>query len=261
LNYRSLEFRLLLECSIEHRPRPYGWSRIKALGMNLEHSLAMDSEVRFEKGCHYKSFDVHFEPEIFEKLALIMRELVYPFLNDYYAGREVSLFKNDVSPNVAIMDSVHTMMEHVTKKGLSPLLLDRRGEMLLGQILLWKAETEQRRGLSAGQLEVFRNLNEIRRELVNEENAFKGIIHYAKMANMSISKFKTGFKRETGFAPYVYWNRGQLQRGLLKLLTTRMSVMDIALEVGYNDTAAFDKAFRKVFEESPSDYRKRMGSL
>jgi AraC-like DNA-binding protein len=40
-----------------------------------------------------------------------------------------------------------------------------------------------------------------------------------------------------------------------------MSVKDIALEMGYSDTAAFDKAFRKVFEESPMDYRKWMGIL
>ncbi|SEA64840.1 two-component system, response regulator YesN [Arachidicoccus rhizosphaerae] len=81
------------------------------------------------------------------------------------------------------------------------------------------------------------------------------------MADMSISKFKTGFKIETGLAPFDYWNQGQLQRGRLNLFTSRMSVKDIALEMGYSDTAAFDKAFRKVFEESPTDYRKRMGIL
>lgn len=227
--------------------------------MNLDHSLAMDSEVKFEKGCHYQSVDFHFKPAIFERLAQIMPELIYPFLNDYYAGRVVSLFRQDTFPNFAIIDSVHSMIEHVTEVGLSPLLLDRRGEILLGQIFLWKAEIEQRRGLSDSQKEISIKLNEIKRVLAKEEDEFKGIFHYAQMANMSATKFKVGFKKETGFAPFGYWNLGKLQRAVLKLLTTNDSVKDIAYEVGYGNTAAFDKAFRKVFEESPSDYRRRMG--
>ena len=227
--------------------------------MNLDHSLAMDSEVKFEKGCHYQSVDVHFKPEIFEKLALLMPELVCPFLDDYYAGRVLSLFKQDILPNAAILESVRSMVEHITEVGLSPLLLDRRGEMLLGQIFLLKAEIEQRRGLSDSQKNISFKLDEIRRELIKEENEFKGVLHYAQRANMSATKFKVGFKKETGFAPFSYWSLGQLQRALLKLLTTNDSVKDIAYEIGYGDTAAFDKAFRKVFEESPSEYRKRMG--
>lgn len=252
---------MLLKSSIEHRPRPYGWAKIKAFEMNLDHSLAMDSEVKFEKGCHYKSFDIHFKPAIFEKLALIMPELVYPFLNDYYAGRELSLFRKDTFPNVAILDSVHSMMAHVTEEGLSPLLLDRRGEILLGQIFLWKAEIEQRRGLNDSQLEVLRNLNEIKNVLMAEEDSFKGIMRYARLANMSPTKFKVNFKKVTGFTPFDYWHLGMLQKGLLRLLTTNDSVKDIALDIGYGEIAAFDKAFRKLFDESPSDYRKRMGIL
>ena len=227
--------------------------------MNLDHSLAMDSDVKFQGGCHYKSCDIHFHPAIFEKLALMMPELVNPFLDDYYAGRELSLFRKDTYPNVAILDSVHSMIEHVTEEGLSPLLLDRRAEILLGQIFLWKAEIEQRRGLSKSQLEVLRNLNAVKHHLTVEEDTFKGIMEYAQMAKMSPTKFKVNFKKVTGYSPFDYWKLGMLQKGLLRLLTTNNSVKDIAMDVGYGDTAAFDKAFRKVFEESPSDYRKRMG--
>ena len=250
-----------LKSSIERRPRPYGWSEIRAFEMNLDHCLAMDNEVKFEKGCHYKSFDVHFKPEIFEKLALIMPELVYPFLNDYYAGRELSLFRKDVSPNGAILDSAYSMINHVTEDGLSPLLLDRRGEILLGQILLWKAEIEQRRGLTDSQKETLKRLNEIKRILTIEEDSFRGILQYARLANMSPTKFKVNFKKATGYTPFDYWQLGMIQKAVLRLLTTNDSVKDIALDVGYGDTAAFDKAFRKLFEESPSDYRKRMGVL
>lgn len=260
-NFRTMEFRMLLKSSIEHRSRPYSWSRFKAFEMNLSHSLAMDSDVRFERGCHYRSFDIHFEPEMFERLALTMPELVCPFLNDYYAGRELHLFKVDLPPNVAIVELMYAMIGHVTEDGLSPFLLDQMGEALLGQIFLWKAEIEQRRGLTDRQLEIARNLTAVKNMLTVEDASFKGIKQLAQIAKMSPTMFKTEFKKLTGFAPFRYWQQGKIQQAVLRLLTTRDSVKDIALSVGFSDGQSFDKAFKKMFEESPSDYRKRIGKF
>lgn len=258
LNYRSLEFTTLIKSSIEQNSRPFGWRKRKELEINLSHAFVMDSKVRFEKGVHYSTFDIHFKPAIFEILMTMMPELVYSFLNDYYAGREVSLFKKDTYPNQAILNIVRSMIGYVTQGGVFDALLDASGLLLIAHIFLWKAEIAQRRGLSTSQAETVINLNRIKEFLSAEEEVFRGIKYYAQLAQMSPTKFKNSFRKETGTSPFQYWQDEQLQKVVIRLLTTEDLIKDIALETGFGDTQALDKAFRKKFEESPTDYKKRM---
>ena len=260
-NYRSLEFRLLLRGEVEHRSRPHRWSLIKEYDMNLSHSQPLDSDVRFKKGVPCRSVDIHFGPEMVERLAGQMPELVYPFLNEYHADRRISLFKKDVRPNGAILDALRSLIPMAAGGGLPPLLLDNRAEVLLAQILLWKGELEQRRGLTDQQKQVLSHLNYIKKVLAVEEESFQGITRYSQMVNMSPTKFKTAFKRELGVTPFEYWQQGQLQKGVYRLLTTNDKVKEIALDIGFSDAQAFNKAFRKMFEETPTAYRRRVSQF
>jgi len=59
-----------------------------------------------------------------------------------------------------------------------------------------------------------------------------------------------------GEAPLAYVGRWRLQLGARLLETTDDSVLQIALNVGYESEAAFNRAFKREFDLPPARYRR-----
>ncbi|MGN0350916.1 MAG: GyrI-like domain-containing protein [Roseburia sp.] len=80
----------------------------------------------------------------------------------------------------------------------------------------------------------------------------------AKISGFSRFHFSRIFKAFLNEAPMEYVNRIRLEHSLF-LLSHRedMNMTDIALELGFSDSAVFTRAFKKYFKISPSVYRKR----
>ena len=78
----------------------------------------------------------------------------------------------------------------------------------------------------------------------------------ASVANLGRSQYSALFKAQTGYAPIDYFMRLRMHRACQLLDTTELSIKQVADEIGFDDPLYFTKVFRKVNEESPSDYRK-----
>ncbi len=79
---------------------------------------------------------------------------------------------------------------------------------------------------------------------------------YAKMCLMSSCHFMHIFKKCTGFTAMQYKNRLTMERAKYLLTHSSMSVAEIALAVGFEDSAYFSKKFRSYFGFSPGKCRK-----
>ena len=77
----------------------------------------------------------------------------------------------------------------------------------------------------------------------------------AKNAGFSIDYFNRIFLSHTGFTVTAYINYIRLKQAAFLLRTTDKSVLDIALEIGYDSHAGFTKAFKKKYGLAPSEYR------
>jgi AraC-like DNA-binding protein len=77
----------------------------------------------------------------------------------------------------------------------------------------------------------------------------------ARLADLSTSHFAAKFKRQTGHAVLDYFIRLRLQRAAHLLDTTQMPIKSVAAEIGYEDPLYFSRAFRKVHDLSPAQYR------
>jgi transcriptional regulator GlxA family with amidase domain len=82
----------------------------------------------------------------------------------------------------------------------------------------------------------------------------------AKEAGISRSVLAERFRHYLDQSPMAYLTRWRLQLGAQMLASTNYSVLQIAAEVGYESEAAFNRAFKREFEDPPARFRIRSRS-
>lgn len=80
----------------------------------------------------------------------------------------------------------------------------------------------------------------------------------AKEVGMSRSSFASAFGEAIGEGPVAYLSRVRMQTAAKMLRTERMSMMQIAHHVGYSSDISLNRAFRRFFGTSPSEFRKSL---
>jgi AraC-like DNA-binding protein len=77
------------------------------------------------------------------------------------------------------------------------------------------------------------------------------------MAGFSPSHFSARFRAVTGFSVVEYVKRLRMARARQLLITSELSVAEVATDVGYADPFYFSRQFRAVTGLSPRSYRQR----
>lgn len=80
----------------------------------------------------------------------------------------------------------------------------------------------------------------------------------AREVGVSRSVLAERFTRFLGEPPLTYLARWRMQLAARRLTTTRDSVLQVALDVGYESDAAFNRAFKREFGSPPARYRKSL---
>lgn len=78
----------------------------------------------------------------------------------------------------------------------------------------------------------------------------------ADLAGLSSCYFCRAFKRSMGMPPHRYHMCRRVDRAKSLLVDTKISVTEIGLSVGFNDTSSFTAAFRKATDLTPTAYRR-----
>jgi AraC-like DNA-binding protein len=66
------------------------------------------------------------------------------------------------------------------------------------------------------------------------------------------------FAQFLGEPPLAYLARWRLQLAARLLQTTQRTVLHVAIDVGYESEAAFNRAFKREFGEPPAQYRRKL---
>jgi AraC family transcriptional regulator len=77
----------------------------------------------------------------------------------------------------------------------------------------------------------------------------------AHVSGLSQFHFARAFKKSVGVPPYVYQRRCRIERACSLLADRALSVLDVALSVGFESPQAFARAFRRETGCSPTEYR------
>lgn len=100
----------------------------------------------------------------------------------------------------------------------------------------------------------FRKIQEIENELVkNIETPIIPVREMARMAGMSVSKFKLLFFEIYGESPHQYILDKKLLYARKLLQTGQYSITQIAYKLGYNHPSGFTRIYKKKFNSSPSE--------
>jgi YesN/AraC family two-component response regulator len=73
---------------------------------------------------------------------------------------------------------------------------------------------------------------------------------------MNTSLFSRSFKEETGYPLFEYINRVKIRHACALLKRSSLTVLEISLELGYNNITFFNRYFKKVTGMNPSEFRK-----
>ena len=105
------------------------------------------------------------------------------------------------------------------------------------------------------------------KDLLRLKNVFKhvestykeevSLTQIAEMAHMSYAYFCRFFKKTTGRTFIDYLNFIRLSKAEILLVTTDMSITQIALEVGFKNVNYFDRLFKSEKKQTPLSYRKK----
>lgn len=89
-------------------------------------------------------------------------------------------------------------------------------------------------------------------ELMNDEPDEKHTLEdLARMAGMSKFHFLRSFRHSTGVTPHAYLNLVRIEIARKLILTTDISLSEIALSCGFSDQAHFTRSYKKIYGTPP----------
>jgi AraC-like DNA-binding protein len=81
-------------------------------------------------------------------------------------------------------------------------------------------------------------------------------VNLASMARLSVSHFTREFERTVGLSPHRYLVRRRIARAQMLMLTTDISLAQIAILCGMSDQAHLSRCFRQVVGHPPAAWRR-----
>ncbi len=97
--------------------------------------------------------------------------------------------------------------------------------------------------------------------IAEERNLRRSLGELAQMHRVSASTYQRAFSRLIGESPKKYSRRLQLEWAALLLLQSKASVLDVALESGFESHEGFTRAFSDHFGAPPKDFRRQHARL
>ena len=140
-------------------------------------------------------------------------------------------------------------------------------------VMTSKIPIRNRNGNIIGTAGVSRQIEQIRNQSATADAFAKVVEHLhsnfsgsissqelADLAGLSISQFERRFRRAFGTSPRQYLMRVRVENAARLLIESDRTVSTIAVECGFYDHAHLSRYFRRIFSDSPTQYRAKRSS-
>lgn len=205
----------------------------------------------YTKGTVVKNVNIHFSKEWLENFLGV--EEVGEVIKKYLSLK-MSAF------NYEPMDAEYKrvlgeLMTAGETRSFENLIIQNRTMLLIERFFtrIYKKMNDQHFDMKVSNDDILR-LQKVEQELLKDfSSAPPGISKLAKMAAMSPSKLKNTFKEIYGLPIYQYFQKHRMNKAKAMLLSNKYNVKEVGMEVGYSNLSNFAKAFKKSFDQLPSD--------
>ena len=150
---------------------------------------------------------------------------------------------------------LHTLLNaYVERAGreASRLEMEARAVLVVDHLLREHHGGRARRETGVADRRIRRVLDRIEGRLGENH----GLGELAAEAEVSPAQFVRLFRAAVGVTPHVHVNQRRIERACERLATTRLSVLEIALSLGFSSSQHFATAFRRRLGLTPSQYRR-----
>ena len=138
-------------------------------------------------------------------------------------------------------------------------IVDRLAKVLFIQVLRTFLATQRRNhGFLAALTD--RRINRALKIIHSSVETELTLVEIARAVGMSRSNLAARFKAVLGMAPMAYLASWRMLRAKELLRAPESSLAQVAGYVGYSSEAAFSRAFKRTFRQSPSDYRRSLSA-
>jgi AraC family transcriptional regulator len=138
------------------------------------------------------------------------------------------------------------------------LYAEALGGVLAHELLRLDDQTRPAREVQRGGLAQWqqKRVVEFMQEHLGEDVALEAL---ADVVRLSPYHFVRSFKQSFGQPPHRYWTQRRIERAKELLASPDMSIIKVALDVGFGSTSAFSARFRKFTGQTPTAYRRSLG--
>lgn len=153
-------------------------------------------------------------------------------------------------------DDLRGMLQEILNEQEIPLLFYQNKILqIIERFFAWLYDEmkviSERNGISLQDIETAQKIEAI---ITNDVTVPPPTIkEMSREAAMSESKLKKVFKTVYGLPPYEYYQKQRMQKARLMLLSGQYSIKDVGYTLGYANLSNFTLAFKKVFNELPSN--------
>ncbi|MGF7230395.1 helix-turn-helix domain-containing protein [Arachidicoccus sp.] len=255
--YGSVELSMLIRSNIAYNLwQPSGRVLHKQSQFNLIHSTHMENKALFEKDSFYTTLDYHAQPLLLDMLYQQYPEIMYDFLNEIEAGRNVLFYPKHLYATLPMLQLARTITALLAEPILDTFLLDTSVILLFGFAIRCSLEMSSKRFRYDQKKEMDEKLNAALAALLSDLKKFRGIAYYARMVGMSATSFKKLFQLILNEGPYGVWNKNRMNEVFQDVVHTNLTFDDIAINHGFAGGDSLTKAFKKYHKVPPSYYRK-----
>ena len=233
--------------------------------INMEHFICREGDIlvippgkvhgfnQFEdKSCHYAN--ILFSLNLLEKEdSEIFTTFFKPYLKE--SIQISNYFPKESKENILLHDSVLTLFEHRHEELTEPLLI--KSELYKVMSILQKIAPPAETLISTSERNIKRLMPVF--EAIKKNSARSiSVPEAASLSNLSESYFMTIFKQVSGSSFINFLKKTRLENARVMLLSTDISILEIAENSGFESVSYFIRAFKEFYKISPLQYRKTM---
>jgi len=252
-----LELHIVYKNSIPFELEAFGSAVMREGRFNFSHMPLIRNNSKFQPG-DYRSFDIHYTKEFLLRFTQYMPKLE-GFLSLVEKNKPALLSKVSPPLTPAMRSAIQDILAWDHRDALTEFYLETKVfELLLHAITVYNKSSLEQFKLDKNDIET---LYEAKKLLQSDSNHALSLSSLAKKLGTNEFKLKKGFRWLHGTSVFGYLQQQRMERAKNMLLSTSKQLMEIALEIGYQDLSSFSRAFNNHFGYSPNSLRKSKHNL